>query len=183
MCSSDLTSGDAAEFGLDAMPFNVDTGKDFRWVYRARLKLSSLSDYKVVHGFYRISVNRRFYFIFNYVDNEYYWRGGWLEPDVTFHVTDQICGATVDKYQWFEIYMSGSSIFFSIDRKDHVSNSYGSASASISSLSGSSGALGINLWTQTQTAAVKATTLDYWEVWDREIVRARFGTSHNLNHQ
>lgn len=174
------TIGDIAEFGLDVTPFNLDTDYDFRWTYRARLKLPSLADVQVIHGFHRSSVNRRFYFIFDSTTG--FWYGAWMEPDTSIHLTAALCGATVDEYQWFEIRVGVSTVTYSIERKDHAVGSYGSAAGSITSLSGQAGALGIRLWQQTAAAAEKASVLDYWEVWDREILRARFGTSHNLNH-
>lgn len=181
-----LTTGaaadDIAEFGLDGTMFNLDYDYDFRWVYRARLKMSSISGVQVVHGFYRSNVNRRWYFILNYEgDPAGTWRGGWLEDGPTWNVTDPICGITVDKYQFFEIYISQSLVFFTIDRKDHVANSYGSETGTHPTLQGQSGAVGINLWMQTAGGA-KSATLDYWEVWDREVLVGRHGTSHNLQH-
>jgi hypothetical protein len=182
----DLVTGgvisDVAEFGLDSLAFNLDTSFDFRWIYRSRIKVGSIADVKVVHGFYRCTSLRRFYFVLNHVTNEYAWRGGWQNPDGTYHVTDPICGLTVDQYQWFEIHITANMVFFIVERKDHAVNSYGNASASIPTLDGQSGALGINIMMQTQTNSVKSAVLDYWEVWDQEVLVGRHGASHNLLH-
>jgi hypothetical protein len=174
--------GDQADFYLDLYPFNLDTLYDFRWTYRSRVKVNSINDIKVAHGFYQATVLRKFYFILNYISNEWYWRGAWQNPDGTYHVTDPICGLSADQYQWFEIAVASNTVIWTVEKKSHVSNSYGNEGAVITSLNGQAGAMSLKASVITEAATAKSMTLDYWEVWDREVVVGRHGTSHNLNH-
>jgi hypothetical protein len=183
----ELTTGaaanDIAEFGLDPIICNLDSNYDFRWTYRARIKVSSFTDMQFIHGFYRPSGVRRFYFIMNYAgDPVGSWRGAWVDPGPTTSYTSVICGASVGEYQWFEIHVADDTAYFTIDRKDHAVNSYGTQAGSITTLAAETDAVGINMWLKTTAVGAKAATLDYWEIWDREVLVGRHGTSHNLQH-
>jgi len=176
---------DVAEMGLDLLPCNVDSDHDFRWMYRSRVKVSSFTDMQLVHGFYQNSggSNRRWYFVLNYAGDPIgTWRGGWLEPPSSWYVTDPICGLSVDEYQWFEIEITGTMAFWTIEKKNHVANSYGGESGFHASLAGDPAMVAPSIWLQTQAAAAKNVVLDYWEFWDKEAVVGRFGNSHNLQH-
>lgn len=178
----ELVSGnqadDVIEVALDPLAFNLDAAFDFRWMYRARVKLADLGDVTADHGFYRCSENRAFWF--NLVAGV--WYGAWIEPGPVGHATAAICAATADTYQWFEIFISSSMVIWTVEQKDHAVGSFGSESAAITTLNAQAGALGISCRVKTATTAAKTMLLDYWEVWDREAIVGRHGASHNLQH-
>lgn len=177
----ELTTGatisDVAElFGPYAL--NVDPDYGFRWTFRARLKMSQLT------APVRIGLvsggNPRYYFQWNTGTLKWdfiYWNG-------TLTGVATLAGATVDEYQWFEIYISSQTAFYTIERKDHAASSYDSGSVSLGpfTLPGSVDLYHADAWIQTPDAAAKSCQLDYWEWFDQEILFGRLGNSHNLLH-
>jgi len=169
---------DVAELGINSICCNLDTAKDFRWSFRGRLKVGSVTNMTCRFGFYRGTGSQRYYFECNNgVWRFVYWNGA------GYVVSAESCNATVGEYQWFDIYLSSSTVVFVVERKDHAAGSYMSGAYSIPNLDGQAGGIGVNCWIQTQIAAAsKSCVLDYWEVFDTEVLYGRLGNSHNLNH-
>lgn len=160
---------------------NLDTAKDFRWTFRAVLKLGTLVDIVTRVGLTRGTGNEKYYFSFNPTSGFWelhYWDGGTLQAIGLGGIA-----AVVDEYQWFQIrIISSTLVAWAIESKSHAVGSFGSGVVAVASLNGNSNGVGPDCWVQTQAAVAKAAILDYWEIFDREILYARHGTSHNLNH-
>lgn len=173
------SSSDSAELILASYPFNLDTGKDFRWTFRGRLKiLTALTNTSVQFGFLYSSTSNIYYF-------EYVSGTGWTFKyynGTSLQTGSETCGAAVSEYQWFEISLFPTAVSYTIENKKHGANSFLSGSETIASLDGQAGGMSMACKVLTNTAAARTVVLDYWEVFDREILYARMGTSHNLNH-
>jgi hypothetical protein len=138
--------------------------------------MDSLSDQTVRIGLTG-NGNERYYFQFSGLTWSFiYWDGSTLQAVATGQ------GATIGEYQWFEIYVSSQTVFFTIATKDNTSFYSGSASLGPFMLPGSTNFWQPYVWIQTDVAAPKTCQLDYWEWFDQEILYARLGNSHNLVH-
>lgn len=176
------TSGsvsDVCQLSLNAaVPCNLDTDKDFRWTFRGRIKFHDELDCVVRFGFLNSTANERYYFQkdINGVISFVYWDGSAIVASPT------TCFIT-DDFMWFQISLSPSGVFFAVESKEHTANRFMSGFESITSLAGNVEAVGPSCQIENQLIAnVFGLTLDYWEIFDREVLYGRFGSSWAQQH-
>ena len=160
----------------------LDTDKDFRWTFRARLKLMATEDTEVILGLRSGGAggNRYFYFWHDPI-TPYGWYLNYWDGSTNQSVSCSVA-ATVGKYQWFEIHLGSTSMFWNIYQKDNAASSGNSGSIGYGTLLAGTTDVAAPICSVETNGGARNVYLDMWEWFDTEILYGRLGNSHNMNH-
>jgi hypothetical protein len=155
---------------------NLDVDYDFRWVFRARIRLDDGSD--LLNSRVQIGLGGGANFYFFERSGANIWNMVTSGPTYTVLPVSQPVGL----YQWLSIMVFDGSVIWSIATKGFPSVNTGSGLVATGALSGTLDILYPFCVIRTLDGSVQQLQLDYWEWWDRETIYARFGNSYNLQH-
>lgn len=164
--TTDTGSGDFTQMTAPGcMP--VDSDQGFQWVFRARLKLSSLTDIitGVGLGIGGATGNISAFFEFESGVNGERWRFRWTDSTLTQTNDDTGHSAVTATHHWFQIAMVGSQTF-TWEISDGTNHDSGSADLATNNFSGDGTILRPHVFVETKTTAAKDVAIDYWEWYD-----------------